>query len=92
MKLRRIIFLLCPLGLALTYCSAPSASGQVGPGGALSFSGFDQSVGVPHQAALNAYPLTVMCWFKTTTSNDAGLVDKLALQKAKATIICVRWG
>src|SRR4051812_29867544 len=77
MKLNRALLLMCPLALVLLLRSAPSASGQIGPGGALNFNGTDQRVVVAPQAALNAYPLTVMTWFKSATTNLGGaLVNK----------------
>jgi hypothetical protein len=50
-----------------------------GAGSALNFnSASGQAVNVPHQAALNAYPLTVMTWFKYPTNAPGGgaLVNK----------------
>ncbi len=46
-------------------------------GGALAFDGVSQSVTIPQAASLNAYPLTVAVWMKTTpTSGLGGLVNK----------------
>ena len=45
-------------------------------GAALSFNGVDQSVGVPHAAVLDAYPLTVSLWVSTTAGNLSSLVNK----------------
>ncbi|MBI5384242.1 MAG: proprotein convertase P-domain-containing protein [Verrucomicrobia bacterium] len=44
---------------------------------ALSFAAAGDYVSVPHQSALNAFPLTVMAWVKTTSSANAlGVVNK----------------
>jgi hypothetical protein len=46
-------------------------------GKALSFDGINDYVRVPHAAMLDAYPLTVVAWFKTTsTAGVRGLVNK----------------
>jgi hypothetical protein len=53
------------------------AAGATGQGVAVD--GVDDYVSVPHTAALNAFPLTVTAWFKTsTTSGVGGLVNKYA--------------
>ncbi len=54
-----------------TNSTAPIISGA---GGSISLNG-SQFGTVPHQAALNAYPLTAMAWFKTTNGGGA-LVNK----------------
>ena len=60
-------------GTTWTNSTAPIISGA---GSALNFNaGASQLVSIPHQPALNAYPLTVMTWFKTTNVNGA-LVNK----------------
>lgn len=49
-----------------------------GPGAALNFNGGGNYVSVPHAAALNAYPLTVTAWIKTSqTTGFAALVHKI---------------
>src|SRR5947209_2683040 len=54
----------------------PAAHGAGGPGFALSFDSASY-VSVPHNAALNAYPLTVTAWIHTFQSNGRpGLVNK----------------
>lgn len=69
MKHTTFIALLC--GAALT------ASAQPGPGFALRFDGSGNYVAVPHTAALNAYPLTVMAWVQTSqTTGQQGLLNK----------------
>lgn len=45
----------------------------VDPFGALAFDGVNDFVEVPHRAALNAYPLTLAAWFRT--SRSGGVVD-----------------
>jgi hypothetical protein len=45
-------------------------------GSALSFDGLDDYVGVPHAAALDAYPLSVAFWLKTGATGQRGLVNK----------------
>ncbi|MBN8248186.1 MAG: hypothetical protein J0L84_12170 [Verrucomicrobia bacterium] len=50
---------------------------EPGPGHCLVFSGRDAVATVPHREALNAYPLTVTLWMKSTQSDGAaGLVTK----------------
>ncbi len=44
--------------------------------GALSFDGLNDSVDVPHDAALDAYPLTVAAWVKTSATGLGGIVNK----------------
>ena len=61
-----------------TTWSNSTAPLTVGPATALNFSSTNcQNVTIPHQAALNAYPLTVMAWFMVpTNSNGGALVNK----------------
>jgi hypothetical protein len=48
-------------------------------GDALAFNGSNQAVGVSDTAGLNAYPLTISTWFKTSsTSGSRGLINKYA--------------
>src|SRR5258705_2226258 len=62
-------------GTSWTNSTAPIAAGA---GSALNFdAAASQLVSIPHQAALNAYPLTVMTWFKSPSTNLSGaLVNK----------------
>lgn len=62
-------------GTTWTNSAAPLVTGA---GSALNFNAASsQVVSIPHQAALNAYPLTVMTWFKSPTTNLSGaLVNK----------------
>jgi hypothetical protein len=57
--------------------NAPDAR-EPAAGHALSFDGVDDSVEVAHHADLNAFPLTVSFWVKTTSTqfNATGLVNK----------------
>jgi hypothetical protein len=50
------------------------AAGHSGQAAALD--GVDDHVHIPHVAALDAYPLTVAVWFKTSTKGLKGLVNK----------------
>src|SRR5262245_51075171 len=70
----RYLFALCFLVLL----SGPVARAQVGgPGNALNFNGTSAYAVMSHSAALDAYPLTVTAWFKTTQTNGpAALVNK----------------
>jgi hypothetical protein len=45
-------------------------------GSALSFDGLDDYVDVPHAAALNAYPMSLVFWVKTGAAGPHGLVNK----------------
>lgn len=47
-------------------------------GSALEFDGFDDVVDVPHDVALNAFPMSVSFWVRTTSTNylATGLVNK----------------
>lgn len=60
-------------GATWTNSTVPIASGA---GGALSFN-TSQYAGITHQPELNAYPLTVMTWFRATNGGGA-LVNKYA--------------
>src|SRR6266550_9578622 len=55
-----------------------SALAQSAAGTALRFDGVDDYVMVPHDAALNAYPLTITAWVKTlhNTNLYEGIVKK----------------
>ncbi len=57
------------LSLAVTFfCGLPALSQQ---NDALAFNG-SQVVSIPHLAAQDAYPLTVMCWFMEPTNSPGG--------------------
>ncbi len=62
-------------GTTWTNSTAPLIAGG---GSALNFSSTNcQTVQIPNQAALDAYPLTVMTWFMVPTNSDGGaLVNK----------------
>ncbi len=62
-------------GTSWSNSTAPIVTGA---GSALNFNAASgQAVIIPHQAALNAYPLTVMTWFMApTNSNGGALVNK----------------
>gem|GEM_PF-2133992 len=63
---------LLALGLAVNGLVS-SAKAQGGPGFALQFNGTNNYVTVPHNAAFNAYPLTITAWVKT--SRTAATLD-----------------
>ena len=48
--------------------------GRIGP--AVSFDGLNDTVSIPHTVALDAYPLSVTLWVKTTASSLSGIVNK----------------
>src|SRR6266850_3948821 len=64
--------------LSLVVLSGTAARAQVGgPGNAVNFGGVNGYAQMPNSPALNAYPLTVTAWFKTTQTNTAAaLVNK----------------
>lgn len=63
--------------LALIFLVPSAGRAQTNsPGKDLAFSGSGQSVFVLSQPALNAYPITVMAWIKTTTTNLCAVVNK----------------
>jgi len=65
------------LGGLLLVADFAVSSGEPGPGHCLILSGRDAVATVPHQEKLNAYPLTVTLWMKSTQSEGAaGLVTK----------------
>ena len=49
-------------------------AGRIGTG--LSLDGFDDYVGIPHAPALDAYPLTVAAWLRTSATGLHGVVNK----------------
>jgi hypothetical protein len=62
--------------LSLVLCLALDSSLRA-QNSALSFNGVDGFVAVPASAPLNAYPLTIMCWFRTSQTNaQPALVSK----------------
>jgi hypothetical protein len=61
-------------GVSWTNSTAPISAGF---GTALDFNGTNQLVSIPHQNSLNAYPITVMTWFKAPTNSfNNALVNK----------------
>ncbi len=74
------------------WCSAPVLA-QTGPGQALSFSG-TASVAVPHHSALNAYPLTVTAWVKTSQNDGTirGIVQKGSLPPTNGYAVSLQNG
>ncbi len=61
-------------GVTWTNFTAPISPGF---GTALSFDGTSQAVAIPNQPSLNAFPLTIMTWFKAPTNSfKGGLVNK----------------
>ena len=52
---------------------------QTGPGSAITFQGGTDYVSIPHNSVLNAYPLTVTAWVKTSASDSTarGIVGKV---------------
>ena len=74
---------------------AAAESGPVSAAGtALEFDGADDLVEVPHAAALNAFPLTVMFWLKTADSGFTarGLVSKYADASAEGYSVLLSEG
>jgi Concanavalin A-like lectin/glucanases superfamily/FG-GAP repeat/Malectin domain len=63
--------------LLLWWGAALALRAQPGPGYALRFNDTTSYVSVPHTSGLNAFPLTVMAWVKTSqTTGQQGLVNK----------------
>lgn len=63
--------------LAFILLSADRSGAQTNsPGHALVFSGTNQDAFVVSQSSLDAYPMTVMAWIKTTTTNLCAVVNK----------------
>src|SRR5690349_12501177 len=56
----------------------PRVCAQAEAGTALRFNGTNSYVSIPHNAALNAYPLTITAWVKTLRNSAAvdGIVSK----------------
>src|SRR6185503_18767069 len=75
MLVRRIVRLVVLLCLA-----AVSAWSQVTPGNCLRYNGTNGYASVPHDAALNAYPLTITAWIRTSRFAPLydGIVNKYA--------------
>lgn len=59
--------------VVLLLLAAAPAPSQVTPGSCLRYNGTNTVVSIPHNAALNAYPLTITAWVKTL--RNATLVD-----------------
>src|SRR5215510_4907793 len=69
----------CPLifFLLLVLSGSLARAQSAGPGNAVNFNGVTGYAVTSHSPALNAYPLTVTAWFKTTQTNTtAALVNK----------------
>jgi len=64
----------------LLLLTAQLAHAAGGPGNALQLDGVDDYVSVPHSTALNAYPLTVTAWVKTSQGSGTGIL----ISKAQA--------
>ena len=63
--------------LAALLFATPAARAQTGAGSALWFDGVDDFASVANSPALNAYPLTVMGWFRSFDQGlDRGIVNK----------------
>src|SRR5207249_11887184 len=77
-EIRALLFRRWFVFLSLVVLPGPFARAQVGgPGNAVNFGGVNGYAQTPQSAALNAYPLTVTAWFKTTQTNAAAaLVNK----------------
>ena len=62
----------------LLYLAGASAQSQVIPGSCLRFNGTNGYASIPHDAALNALPLTVTAWIRTsrTATLYDGIVNK----------------
>src|SRR5437867_7129445 len=82
MKNYILLILLCGAALA--------AHAQPGPGFALRFDGSGNYVAVPHTAALNALPLTVMAWVKASAGGD--LVNKYVSGSLNGWDVFIRAG
>jgi Concanavalin A-like lectin/glucanases superfamily len=67
------------LAFSLLLFLAGTAFAQTGPGNAIQIAGTVNYVAVPHSAAFNSLPITVMAWVNTTaTLGIQGLVNKYA--------------
>ncbi len=76
-KLRFILTNLRTCALLLA-CPLAASAAQAGAGNALQFDGGTNYVQVANNSILNAYPITVTAWFRSTNSSPAaqGLVSK----------------
>jgi hypothetical protein len=84
----KVFGLWATLGIAL-YSSARAAS----PGNCLLFNGTNGFVSVAHNTNLNAYPLAVTAWFRTTNSSSfEGIVSKYADASADGWSLAVSSG
>ena len=52
-------------------CFCAAGNLLAGSGGALHFNSNSALVSIPHNIALNAYPLTVTAWFRSTANNGS---------------------
>lgn len=60
--------------------AAPTSSAQTGAGTAASFDGVNDFASIANSAPLNAYPLTVMGWFRSFDQGlDRGIVNKYVI-------------
>src|SRR6185503_4708213 len=79
------------LALSTSLFLATSTHAQPGPSYALRFDGSGNFVAVPHTTALNAFPLTVMAWVKTSQST-AHLVNKYVSSSLNGWDMFIRAG
>jgi len=64
--------------MLLSLTTVIAARAQSGPAFALGFDGVNDDVSVAHHTALNAFPLTVTTWIRTTQTTGApGLINKI---------------
>ncbi|HEY4417247.1 MAG TPA: LamG-like jellyroll fold domain-containing protein, partial [Verrucomicrobiae bacterium] len=76
------------MGLCLIVCSGPVKAA----GYALSFNATQgQTVNIPHMAAQNGYPFTVMCWFQEPAGSSGGgaLVNKYVSSSYNGWMIAI---
>lgn len=78
---------------SLTLCLTAAARAQFGPGFALQIDGSANYVAVPHLAAFNSFPLTVIAWVNTTrNTGQQGLVNKYAANSLNGWNLFLRDG
>src|SRR6478736_8621259 len=73
MTARRLLWFAASLLLAADVCHS-----QITPGNALRFNGTNGFATVPHDAALNSFPITITAWVRTARTSSAvdGIVSK----------------
>jgi hypothetical protein len=71
---------------------AVGALGAGGPGNALNFSGGGPGIPVPHDATLNAYPITITAWIQTTQPGQGGIVTKASIPGTEGWQVYVEFG